>query len=402
MSRGLAFCAALALAAIFLVAGLARAPEPAKPGFLGLQFAPLSRAQVARAPLLSGGASIVYVYPGSPADKAKLRTGEIVTAIDGRAVETATHAADMVDARRPGARISLGVLDLGTEDSLPQKVVVALADGPAPSKKVYTVRPPRTLAREWSFGPTMAANAAWAPRISRGAINPYPLKVLSEDACSAVAPDGWRIVAHGAGDYFFLASAGGHIRSMYRRARLSAEGTRAPEAFVAKQIGALFGQMPQLGASRSLENGFSAVAFGTSNNYAGFALYRIDKGGKTSDTMISLRIAGVPATEVEGLQPYAGAVALSIRCGSGKDMAAEDADVPPTAISTRCLAGACDESDLAGAYNAQLHTGYVHAPNGENFLIDPRKDVWATGPEGPGTYRQNNGLLEKLEPGRTN
>jgi hypothetical protein len=71
-------------------------------------------------------------------------------------------------------------------------------------------------------------------------------------------------------------------------------------------------------------------------------------------------------------------------------------------VSERCIKNDCDETDFAGAYNAEMHTGYVHAANADNFLIDPRRDIWATGPNGPGTYRQVGGTLEKLEPGRTN
>jgi hypothetical protein len=71
-------------------------------------------------------------------------------------------------------------------------------------------------------------------------------------------------------------------------------------------------------------------------------------------------------------------------------------------VSVKCLEGACDDGDLAGAYNETLHVGYVHSATGENFMIDPRRDIWATGPNGPGTYRQVSGQLEKLEPGRTN
>jgi hypothetical protein len=79
-----------------------------------------------------------------------------------------------------------------------------------------------------------------------------------------------------------------------------------------------------------------------------------------------------------------------------------DMAVPPTAVSARCVQGNCDEGDLAGTYNEHLHTGYVHAQDGDNFLIDPRKDIWAMGPNGSGTYRQIGGTVEKLEPGRTN
>ena len=120
--------------------------------------------------------------------------------------------------------------------------------------------------------------------------------------------------------------------------------------------------------------------------------------------MLSMRAAVVPASNVAEFTPLAGAVALSIRCANGFSniIRAYDDTLSATSVSVRCLNNACDESDYAGAYNDIMHTGYVHAADGGNFLIDVRKDVWLTGPGGPGTYHQVRGVLEKLEPGRTN
>ena len=392
----LRYIAVLLVAALLLAAGLSQAPRPAPHGFLGLEFAPLSRAAFARAPQLSPhGALIGWVYPLGPADIAGLKAGEVVTRIDGAVIESAEQAADMVDGKRPGARVELTVLDVASEDSKPKTIALVVLPGRPPSEKVYTVRPPRTLAREWDFGPTMAANASWSARIARGAVKPFPLKQYNSASCSAFAPDGWAIVrAKPDGSDFGLASAGRHVKAIYVRS--TAARSTDPLAFVEGTLSSIFGQRPQLGSPRALEQGLFIVQFGTLNNYAGFVLYRADGDS------LSLRIAGVPATEVEGLQPLAGAVLLSMRCIGVPSAFRLDAAVPPTAVSARCLQGTCDEGDLAGAYNERLHTGYVHAQNGDNFLIDPRKDIWAMGPNGSGTYRQIGGSVEKLDPGRTN
>ena len=57
---------------------------------------------------------------------------------------------------------------------------------------------------------------------------------------------------------------------------------------------------------------------------------------------------------------------------------------------------------LAGSYMATLRYGYVHNDKGAMFLVKPRRDLWETGPEGAGFYRQLGGENERLYPGRLN
>jgi hypothetical protein len=71
----------------------------------------------------------------------------------------------------------------------------------------------------------------------------------------------------------------------------------------------------------------------------------------------------------------------------------------PQGTSSSCQAGNCDDGDLAGTYNVQLGTGYVHSETGQNFLVDPASDYQSTGPDGPGYYRQVGNSYEKLIPG---
>jgi hypothetical protein len=391
--------AVILVAAILLVAGLSRLPVSAQHGFIGLEFAPLTRAAFARTHQLAPhGALIAWIYPLGPADDAGLKAGEIVTKIDGVVVESAEQAADFVDAHKPGDRIELTVLDIASEDAKPKTIALVFLPGRPASTKIYTVRPPRTLAREGDFGPSMAANASWSARIARGAVTPFPLQRFGGSTCSAFAPEGWRVArARPDGSEFVLVSAGGHVKAIYLRLP---QPNAATLVLIGNEIAANFGMQPQLGSPRALDHGYYVLPFGTLNNYAGFALYRMSAG------VLSLRIAGVPATEVEGLEPLAGAVVLSIDCRDDKAVAFDarrPTELPPTAVSAHCIANDhCDEADYAGAYNDHLHTGYVHSGDGETFLIDPRKDIWAMGPNGSGTYRQIGGTVEKLEPGRTN
>src|SRR5580704_9615314 len=99
MSRGvlysIALVAAVAAAAFLFGDRFLHTLSDSKPGFLGLEFAPLTRAAQGRAPFLTeGGALVVKVVEGSPAAKS-FSSGEIVTAIDGVKVTSASDAAQI-------------------------------------------------------------------------------------------------------------------------------------------------------------------------------------------------------------------------------------------------------------------------------------------------------------------
>ncbi len=283
-----------------------------------------------------------------------------------------------------------------------RRMSAVLASRPPKSTSVYTVEPPRALARVWDFKPSMAARAAWSPAIARGAVNPLSLMVMSRGRCSALAPEDWRVADNGAdGSFFALVSTSEGTRAIYASVPLAKD--ELPESAVGRVIAKFARIAPELSASENARFGFRIVDFGSHTGFAGFALYRTNRHGRAGP-IVSVRAVAVPASNIAEFAPLAGAVALSIRCVGTRAAPPKPFDdtLAPTSVSVRCLRDACDESDFAGGYNEDMHTGYVHAPGGENFLIDMRKDIWATGPNGPGTYRQVSGLMEKLEPGRTN
>jgi len=120
-----------------------------------------------------------------------------------------------------------------------------------------------------------------------------------------------------------------------------------------------------------------------------------------------MRIAMGPAQEKEGI---AGAIVSTINCttqfhapaGGYAPVRPRTAD-KATGTSTRCQSsGNCDDGDLAGTYNVQLGTGYVHSDSGQNFIVDPSTDYHQTGPDGPGYYVMVGNSLQKAEPGWSN
>lgn len=74
---------------------------------------------------LPNGALVNDVSPGSPAEKAGLRPGDIVLSINGSRVRSFTDLIDRVNARVPGDKVTLevyrvpGILDLTQRDAIP-------------------------------------------------------------------------------------------------------------------------------------------------------------------------------------------------------------------------------------------------------------------------------------------
>src|SRR5205814_8176648 len=116
-------------------------------------------------------------------------------------------------------------LDLAKGDGRRRTAVATLAAAPPESKTVYTVEPPRTLAREWDFKPAMAAHASWSNGIARGAVNPPRLKLYARGACSALAPEDWTILETASdGTAFELVSATTRSRAIFAVTPVSARG----------------------------------------------------------------------------------------------------------------------------------------------------------------------------------
>jgi serine protease Do len=78
------------------------------------------------------GAFVSEVKEGSPAAKAGLRAGDIITAIDGKPISSAADVIDTVSARSIGSKVGVQVLREGK----PENVRVALGELPSPDSEV--------------------------------------------------------------------------------------------------------------------------------------------------------------------------------------------------------------------------------------------------------------------------
>ncbi len=396
-SKGIAVSFAVVLAFFAGAVLYAIHRQPRLHGFSGLEFAPLTQAASARTPLLARGGALVFrVTDDSPADKAAIKPGEVVAAIDGEPILSARQASDLVRAHRPGDRVSLTLYDVTRGEVKPQTVSLTFENQPLPTK-TFSVHPPRTLAKEYFVPPVPAANASWSRRILRGpTIRPLALTGLGAGACNGFAPEEWRIAAHAPDNSLFHVMAGKSFQhAIYKEGALDGA---APDAFVENFLETTFAAPTVLTPPQSRPFGFVVRDFGNDKGGAGFVLYRV-AGGR-----IALWVAAVAGGEAGWAKPLVGAVVLSMRCASpgAPALLPRDPALLATRISTRCIQGACSEGDFAATYLTVLRLGYVHNAQNEMFLVHPRGDFWQDGPEGPGFYHQIGGENEKLEPGRMN
>ncbi len=393
----LAILVVVAIGAFAVARLIARAPTPS--GYSGLEFARVTSAAASRAPLLgTRGALVLDVAQDSPAYRAGIRPGAVVARIDGEKITSARQASDMVRRHQEGDHVSFTLFDEARGMIRPRTVTVIFQAAPPKDAKVFRVHPPRILAKEHFHPPAMAANAAWSRRLAHGvSIRPRALPQLNAGDCSGVAPEKWRVRDFGA-NRIHLTSADGSEHAIYKLMRLDAAQLRKPKDFVLGQLRAIFKGKIDSTPVETRAFGIKALNFGNRMGQAGFVLWRVKAD------VLSLWIAGVPAADMDWALPITAASLLSLRCQSGLAPALRPRDpgLTATSLSVRCLDGRCEDSDFAATYLEKFHLGYVHAHDGHVFLVNPRRDLWLNGQEGPGFYRQLGGANEKLQAGRTN
>ncbi len=117
----------LFVAAAMLIAGTAWAQEQAPKGWLGADLQDVGKEEADKlgwdAPR---GAKVRASSPGSPADKAGLKSGDIIVAVDRIQIDTASEVIAAIEAKRPGVEVQLSVLSGGRE----RRVTATLAERP--------------------------------------------------------------------------------------------------------------------------------------------------------------------------------------------------------------------------------------------------------------------------------
>ena len=99
------------------------------PAFLGVQVSAPETTRYQSAPsATSGGAPVSAVIPGTPADRAGLTAGDIITAVDGTTVATAAALAAALAGHTPGQVVTVTWIDTA---GATQSASVTLVAGPA-------------------------------------------------------------------------------------------------------------------------------------------------------------------------------------------------------------------------------------------------------------------------------
>ncbi|MGH6827625.1 MAG: PDZ domain-containing protein [Rhizomicrobium sp.] len=390
---------AVVLVVILGAVGVARVVSrpPPPQGYSGLEFANLTGAAAARAPFLKNrGALVANVADDSPAARAGIEAGAVIAAIDGVPIISARTASRIVRAHKAGDRVRFMVIEEARGAVRPKRIVAVFAAAPKEDKKVFTVEPFRTLAKEIFNPPGMAANAAWSRRIAHGpSIRPLSLMPLNAGRCAGLAPEDWRVADSGPG-LIHLQSKDGGLNVLYKLVPLTAGERRDPEGAVLGLVHAVFHSRPTATPGETNRFEVHGFNFGNRNGIAGLAFWRLHTNA------MAVWIAGVPAGEISWALPLAAASLFSLECKSPMAPSEpRDPSLSPTSISSRCLGGDCRDSDFAATYLAKYRLGYVHGRDGQVFLVDPRRDFWQDGGDGPGFYRQIGGENEKLVPGRS-
>lgn len=393
----LSVLAVVALGALGVAMLIARPPAPQ--GYSGLEFAAVTGGAAARAPLMATqGALVTQVQKDSPADLAGIKPGAVVARIDGAAIMSASQASDIVRRHRQGDRVIFTLFDEARGAIHPRNVAVVFDATPPVSKTIFRVKPPRILAKETFNPPGMAANAFWSRRLAHGvSVRPRVMPLLAADACSGVAPDEWRVQDSGKGMIHLVSKDGGE-HAIYKLVLMDGAQKRDPKGYVSGLAHAIFQSRVASAPTENWNSGVNSFNFGNHAGVAGLALWRLN------GDVLSAWIAGVPASEVAWAMPVTAGVLFSLHCSGGlaPKPSPRDPALAATAVSSDCLQGRCEDSDFAAAYLRKFRLGYVHAHDGEVFLVDPKRDFWLNGQDGPGFYRQLGGENEKLLPGRTN
>jgi len=93
-------------------------------GSIGIQFRQGLSGAVNRVYGFKNGVLVQSIQQGGPAEKAGLKAGDIVTAIDGRAIKDGDDLVNEIASRRPGSTIRLGYL----RDGKPADTTVTIGD----------------------------------------------------------------------------------------------------------------------------------------------------------------------------------------------------------------------------------------------------------------------------------
>jgi serine protease Do len=98
-------------------------------GSLGIQFRENLPPAVAHVyGFSSGGVMISSVVPGTPAEKAGLKNGDIITSVNGQHVKDGNDLVDIITAKKPGSSVTLGYIDSNGKHQTAQVGIISRSE----------------------------------------------------------------------------------------------------------------------------------------------------------------------------------------------------------------------------------------------------------------------------------
>jgi serine protease Do len=92
-------------------------------GWIGVQIQPVSKDIADSLGLkTTDGALVAEPQPGSPADKAGIKAGDVITAVNGEKIQNARELARRISSLAPGTSVKLSVLQKGSEKTIDLKL----------------------------------------------------------------------------------------------------------------------------------------------------------------------------------------------------------------------------------------------------------------------------------------
>lgn len=230
------------------------------------------------------------------------------------------------------------------------------------------------------------------------------LQPIGAGQCHSFAPEGWRVTDQNQqGTVFSLASPDGSMGASY--AGLALNGGQiagyygpqfqSPENLALYSVGALTNEQAQATGSETPFGDYRVLNFATANHKGYVLLYTFPVPADPQGVGVIMRIAiGSNDPHSVGI---AGSVAAAARCQAVL-IPSRGAQYEPPKSGDDHGTGKSDDGDMAGTYNAQLGTGWVHDDAGNNYNVDVTTD-YRDGPDGPGYYKVNGNDVTKLTPG---
>ncbi len=102
--------------------------------FVGVQLAPLDAVR-SQLDYIGDGVAVAAVSPGSPAQSAGLKPGDVIRQINGRAVDTPKDAADAIHALKPGQTANMQLWSQGAQKTVAVQTTSAPQVGMVPQQR---------------------------------------------------------------------------------------------------------------------------------------------------------------------------------------------------------------------------------------------------------------------------